>query len=212
MRRRSYYYVLAVAMILSLAGLVAWAVTLRNERRTAEIVAALRDGLRSDDIHKRADAARAIYELGPLAKDAAPELVSALKSAAARVTPEPAFLAGATQHFVLALWAIGKPAEAALLGLLNEEEESVRLSTVIGLHPSQSYVKRDQEKDTLAVNVLRKALCDKAASVRYHACSELAEFKEVAKVALPELLELQDKDPDNRIRDIAKIATEWIKR
>lgn len=215
-RRRSLLYIVVVVLGLGLAGLVAWSVSARNEeRRAADTVARLRNDLRSADVHKKADAARAIYNLGPLAKDAVPELVGALKIAVARMNPpaeQVPILGASYQHFVLALYAIGSPAEAALLGLLDEKEESVRLATVIGLHPRQTYVKRDQVKDAVAVNVLRKALRDNAAAVRYHACGELAEFKQVGKDALPEFLELQEKDPDEKVRSIAKIAAESIKR
>jgi HEAT repeat protein len=214
MRRRSLFYIVGIAVILGVVGIVAWVATLRKEERhTADTVAALRNDLRSDDIHKRADAARAIYKLGPLAKDAVPELVAALKLAVENINAEHVpVMGGSYQHFVLALWAIGKPAEAALLDLLDEKEPAVRLATVLGLHPGQSYIKLDQEQNALAVIVLRKALRDKDNSVRIHACGELGDFKQFANDILPELLELRQKDPDERVRRIAEIATESIER
>jgi hypothetical protein len=116
------------------------------------------------------------------------------------------------QHFVLALWAIGKPAEPALLGLLDEKEPAVRLATVMGLHPIQTYIERNQEQDEMAVNVLRKARGDKDSSVRYYACAGLGDFKHVAKAAEPELRELKEHDPEERIRSLAGICLESIKR
>jgi HEAT repeat protein len=198
-----------------IGGAVWWLALKASVRRAANAVSKVREDLRSSDINKRHDAARAVMELGPLAKDAVPELTVALEMAAkdlgARRSDEAEFLIPRdVLPFSLALVAIGDAAQPTLLSILDRDNVIARLATIRAFEGDRRLT-RIPFSDSVAMDVLRKGLRDKDSRVRYYACGALGDMKGAAKDAISDLLELKEQDPDGNVRSIAEVSAARIK-
>jgi HEAT repeat protein len=149
-------------------------------------------GLKSPDAAVRSAAASRLADLGPGAAPAIPELMDAVLD----------LDAGVRREILRAFQAMGpRAAEAAptIAILLRHEDADTRLRAVAALRAIGS-------SGADVVGALVYALNDEIPAVRADAATLLSEIGAPADAAIPRLVRLADKDPQDSVRAVARSA------